>query len=163
MAEYTAGRTPNPCVQCNNWIKFGKLFDYADSVGAEFVATGHYARVSRDESSGRYRLLRGRDLGKDQSYFLFTLTQAQLARAKAAGKDVVVHLPMGGGTKETYLASVASRVVLAPATHVSFFPERSTMARTFASFARASRVSSQADRASAIVASQHGDGPIANG
>ena len=45
VAEYTAGRTPNPCVQCNNWIKFGKLFDYADSVGAEFVATGHYARL----------------------------------------------------------------------------------------------------------------------
>src|SRR5262245_13779782 len=43
--EYTRGRTPNPCVQCNNWIKFGKLFDYADSVGAEFVATGHYARL----------------------------------------------------------------------------------------------------------------------
>src|SRR3954470_21661210 len=46
VAEYTRGRTPNPCVQCNNWLKFGKLFDYADSVGAEFVATGHYARVS---------------------------------------------------------------------------------------------------------------------
>src|SRR3954452_14925043 len=45
VAEYTAGRTPNPCVQCNNWIKFGKLFDYADSVNAEFVATGHYARL----------------------------------------------------------------------------------------------------------------------
>ena len=45
VSEYTAGRTPNPCVQCNNWIKFGKLFDYADSVGAEFVATGHYARL----------------------------------------------------------------------------------------------------------------------
>src|SRR3954452_711063 len=46
VAEYTAGRTPNPCVQCNNWIKFGKLFDYADSVNAEFVATGHYARLT---------------------------------------------------------------------------------------------------------------------
>src|SRR5256885_3769702 len=46
IAEYTRGRTPNPCVQCNNWLKFGKLFDYADSVGAEFVATGHYARLS---------------------------------------------------------------------------------------------------------------------
>src|SRR5438445_13204875 len=45
IAEYTRGRTPNPCVQCNNWLKFGKLFDYADSVGAEFVATGHYARL----------------------------------------------------------------------------------------------------------------------
>ncbi len=48
VAEYTAGRTPNPCVQCNNWIKFGKLFDYADSVGAEFVATGHYARLENE-------------------------------------------------------------------------------------------------------------------
>src|SRR5437667_2630832 len=47
IAEYTRGRTPNPCVQCNNWLKFGKLFDYADSVGAEFLATGHYARVGR--------------------------------------------------------------------------------------------------------------------
>src|SRR5690242_19042326 len=46
VAEYSRGRTPNPCVQCNNWLKFGKLFDYADSVGAEFVATGHYARLS---------------------------------------------------------------------------------------------------------------------
>src|SRR5947199_3424328 len=46
IAEYTRGRTPNPCVQCNNWLKFGKLFDYADSIGAEFVATGHYARLS---------------------------------------------------------------------------------------------------------------------
>ena len=45
--EYTRGRTPNPCVQCNNWIKFGKLFDYADSVGAQYVATGHYARLTR--------------------------------------------------------------------------------------------------------------------
>src|SRR5262245_48427587 len=44
--EYTRGRTPNPCVQCNNWLKFGKLFDYADSIGAEFVATGHYARLA---------------------------------------------------------------------------------------------------------------------
>ena len=60
VAEYTAGRTPNPCVQCNNWIKFGKLFDYADSVGAEFVATGHYARLEtrrrrRDRAAARRR------------------------------------------------------------------------------------------------------------
>ena len=51
VAEYTRGRTPNPCVQCNNWLKFGKLFEYADSVGAEFVATGHYARVGGVSSS----------------------------------------------------------------------------------------------------------------
>jgi tRNA-specific 2-thiouridylase len=60
--EYTAGRTPNPCVQCNNWIKFGKLFDYADSVEAEFVATGHYARLQND-TDGQPALLRGRVAG----------------------------------------------------------------------------------------------------
>src|SRR4029079_8081449 len=52
IAEYTRGRTPNPCVQCNNWLKFGKLFDYADSVGAEFVATGHYARMQAIDREG---------------------------------------------------------------------------------------------------------------
>ena len=77
--EYTAGRTPNPCVQCNNWIKFGKLFDYADSVGAEFVATGHYARLERD-AAGEPALLRGRDAGKDQSYVLFGIGRHLLQR-----------------------------------------------------------------------------------
>src|SRR5215207_4462893 len=70
IAEYTRGRTPNPCVQCNNWIKFGKLFDYADSVGAEFVATGHYARME-PQAAGGPALRRGVDHGKDQSYVLF--------------------------------------------------------------------------------------------
>src|SRR3954454_13412212 len=60
VKEYTAGRTPNPCVQCNNWIKFGKLFDYADSVGAEYVATGHYARIHQSDE-GSSALLRGID------------------------------------------------------------------------------------------------------
>jgi tRNA-uridine 2-sulfurtransferase len=73
--EYTRGRTPNPCVQCNNWLKFGKLFDYADSVGAEFVATGHYARLQNGPS-----LLRGVDDGKDQSYVLFGIERRLLAR-----------------------------------------------------------------------------------
>src|SRR6185295_12913521 len=68
--EYTAGRTPNPCVQCNNWIKFGKLFDYADSVDAEYVATGHYARLET-LADGSTALLRGVDTAKDQSYVLF--------------------------------------------------------------------------------------------
>jgi tRNA-specific 2-thiouridylase len=79
VEEYTAGRTPNPCVQCNNWIKFGKLFDYADSIGAEFVATGHYARLSRD-AEGRPALLRGRDAAKDQSYVLFGIERRLLSR-----------------------------------------------------------------------------------
>ncbi len=76
--EYTHGRTPNPCVQCNNWIKFGKLFDYADSVGAEFVATGHYARLIADEHE--LRLIRGHDLSKDQSYALFGIRRDYLQR-----------------------------------------------------------------------------------
>jgi tRNA-specific 2-thiouridylase len=77
--EYMAGRTPNPCVQCNNWIKFGKLFDYADSVDAEFVATGHYARMGVDDT-GRHALLRGRDAAKDQSYVLFGIERRLLSR-----------------------------------------------------------------------------------
>jgi len=79
VAEYTAGRTPNPCVQCNNWIKFGKLFDYADSVDAEFVATGHYARLQ--PRPGRSpELLRGCDDRKDQSYVLFGIQRGYLSR-----------------------------------------------------------------------------------
>jgi tRNA-uridine 2-sulfurtransferase len=78
VAEYTAGRTPNPCVQCNNWIKFGKLFDYADSVGAEFVATGHYARL--EARDGHVALLRGVDAAKDQSYVLFGIRPELLPR-----------------------------------------------------------------------------------
>jgi tRNA-uridine 2-sulfurtransferase len=70
VAEYSAARTPNPCVVCNNWLKFGKLFDYADSVGAEYVATGHYARIVTGPGQ-RPALLRGVDDGKDQSYVLF--------------------------------------------------------------------------------------------
>lgn len=68
--EYTVGRTPNPCVMCNNWIKFGKLFEYAQSVGAEYVATGHYARLEKKDGGG-VSVMRGSDLSKDQSYVLF--------------------------------------------------------------------------------------------
>ena len=76
--EYTVGRTPNPCVMCNNKIKFGKLFDYADSVGAEFLATGHYAQLLRQD--GELKLTRGVDQGKDQSYVLFGIKQEYLKR-----------------------------------------------------------------------------------
>ena len=77
--EYTAGRTPNPCVQCNNWIKFGKLFDYADSIGAQYVATGHYARLEPN-ATGQPALLRGSDDSKDQSYVLFGIQRELLPR-----------------------------------------------------------------------------------
>ena len=80
VAEYTAGRTPNPCVMCNNWIKFGRLFDYARSVGARYVATGHYARLVADGSSGLPALCRGVDPGKDQSYVLFGIRREFLPR-----------------------------------------------------------------------------------
>jgi tRNA-uridine 2-sulfurtransferase len=81
VREYVGGRTPIPCVHCNGDLKFATLAERAGTLGAEFVATGHYARVDRDDRTGRYRLKRGADPAKDQSYFLFTLTQAQLAHA----------------------------------------------------------------------------------
>lgn len=76
--EYSVGRTPNPCVMCNNRIKFGKLFDYADSVGAQYVATGHYARLETGEND--LTLLRGVDDSKDQSYVLFGIKRQFLQR-----------------------------------------------------------------------------------
>jgi len=78
--EYLAGRTPVPCTLCNNYIKFDRFLEMADSVGAHQIATGHYARVRFCDASGRYQLLRARDASKDQTYFLFGLTQKQLSR-----------------------------------------------------------------------------------
>lgn len=79
VAEYCAGHTPNPCIDCNRCLKFGALLDRALLLGYDYIATGHYARVERDGQSGRWRLLRGRDRHKDQSYVLYQLTQHQLA------------------------------------------------------------------------------------
>jgi len=80
VADYLAGRTPIPCTLCNNYIKFDRFLEMADAVGARMMATGHYARVRYDAASGRYQLLRAVDSSKDQTYFLFGLTQQQLAR-----------------------------------------------------------------------------------
>jgi tRNA-uridine 2-sulfurtransferase len=79
--DYLHGRTPNPCVTCNRDFKFGTLLRWAKEQGADFVATGHYARVMRDDSAPHRSLFRGADRGKDQSYFLFSLSQDQLAFA----------------------------------------------------------------------------------
>jgi tRNA-uridine 2-sulfurtransferase len=79
--EYKAGRTPNPCVRCNEHLKFGRLLQRAEMLGAQYVATGHYARLEKSADGTRTLLKRGRDLRKDQSYFLFSLRQEQLARA----------------------------------------------------------------------------------
>ena len=80
LREYSAGRTPNPDVLCNAEIKFKAFLDHAMRLGAEKIATGHYARVRRNPSTQRHELLKGLDPAKDQSYFLHRLTQAQLAR-----------------------------------------------------------------------------------
>jgi len=88
VREYDRGATPNPCIVCNRDLKFGKLFEYADAIGAEYVATGHYARVER--RGDRVALLAGRDEKKDQSYVLFPLGQRELAR---------VMFPVGGFEK----------------------------------------------------------------
>jgi tRNA-uridine 2-sulfurtransferase len=88
--EYKAGRTPNPCVMCNQNLKFGRLLHRADQLGARYIATGHFARVEVAPDGGRVLLRRGKDPRKDQSYFLFSLRQEQLARAM---------FPLGGKTK----------------------------------------------------------------
>ena len=91
VERYLAGETPIPCSLCNTEIKFEKFVQSALEIGAERIATGHYARIRRDEETGRYRLLAGVDRTKDQSYFLFGLTQEQLARSL---------FPLGDLTKE---------------------------------------------------------------
>jgi tRNA-uridine 2-sulfurtransferase len=105
--EYKAGRTPNPCVMCNQNLKFGRLIDRANQLGAEYVATGHFARLERRDD-GRLLLKRGRDLKKDQSYFLFSLRQDQLARAifplgektKSDTREVARHCNLKTADKE---------------------------------------------------------------
>jgi tRNA-uridine 2-sulfurtransferase len=89
--EYSLGRTPNPCILCNRHIKFGILWEKARELGADFLATGHYARVERDNNSGKYLLKKGIDPKKDQSYFLCQLTQEQLSRTL---------FPLGDMTKD---------------------------------------------------------------
>ncbi len=91
VGEYLAGRTPIPCSHCNSDLKFAALLDRARGLDADVVATGHYARVDVDPVTGRRRLRRGLDPGKDQSYFLFSLTQSQLAAAS---------FPVGALTKD---------------------------------------------------------------
>jgi len=127
--EYKAGRTPNPCVMCNQNLKFGRLIDRANQLGADFIATGHFARIEKVSSSrreeaqteirnsqslltsaatNRYLLKRGKDLRKDQSYFLFSLRQDQLARAlfplgektKSDTREVARHCNLKTADKE---------------------------------------------------------------
>ncbi|HZJ50458.1 MAG TPA: tRNA 2-thiouridine(34) synthase MnmA [Actinomycetota bacterium] len=103
-SAYASGRTPNPCVRCNQWIKFDALLERAEVMGADVLVTGHYARVRTDD--GRARLLRGVDGRKDQSYVLWMLTQERLARCR---------FPVGGMNKKETRA-LAARLGLRTAT-----------------------------------------------
>jgi len=116
--SYLAGRTPIPCVACNKKFKFAYLLDRTRALDARWVATGHYARIDCDPGSGRFRLLRGADRDKDQTYFLFQLDQAQLSQ---------VCFPLGELTKSEVRAR-AAEIGLAPANkpesqEICFVPE----------------------------------------
>lgn len=91
VEEYLAGNTPNPCIACNKYIKFDELLNRANIFGADYVATGHYGRIKRDENTGRMLLLRSMDSKKDQTYVLYNLSQYQLEHTL---------MPLGGYTKE---------------------------------------------------------------
>ncbi len=94
--DYFSGRTPNPCIRCNQMLKFGLLWERAKELNADLLATGHYARIEDEE--GRFSLRKGLDPGKDQSYFLFALTQEQMSRTR---------FPLGGMTKDEVRAQAA--------------------------------------------------------
>ena len=98
VAEYVAGRTPNPCARCNEHVKFGVLRRRADELGAAFLATGHYARIATDAETGRPTLCVARDAAKDQTYFLFALRTDDLARTL---------FPVGDMTKDEVRAEAA--------------------------------------------------------
>jgi len=100
--EYHHGRTPNPCVQCNNWLKFGRLFDYADAVGAKYVATGHYARMIQASTECPFELHRGLDDDKDQAYVLTGIHRSLLSR---------MMLPVGG-FKKSEIRQIATEIGL---------------------------------------------------
>jgi tRNA-specific 2-thiouridylase len=130
--EYASGRTPIPCVHCNGDLKFATLVSRAKDSVPIFVATGHYAQVDLDPASGRYLLKRGTDPAKDQSYFLFTLTQEQLSHAmfplarstRAVVRDCARELGLLVARNPTATRSASSL-----REHTSFLEERGTSAR----------------------------------
>lgn len=91
ISSYESGITPNPCIQCNRFLKFGVMLEKALELGCSYVATGHYAQIRKDEHTGRYLLYKAADKAKDQSYFLYSLTQHQLSHTL---------FPLGELTKE---------------------------------------------------------------
>lgn len=143
VEEYARGRTPIPCAHCNSEVKFQELLQRASGFGAAHLATGHYARIQRDDD-GRVRLRRGRDAAKDQSYFLFSLTQAQLAQAV---------FPVGDLTKD-HVRREAARLGLAVAAkpdsqEICFVPD--------GDYARFVEQESPALATAGAIVNQHGD------
>jgi tRNA-specific 2-thiouridylase len=117
--EYGRGRTPNPCIRCNQFIKFDLLLERARTLEADRVATGHYAQIEFDSATGRYLLKKGKNKDKDQSYFLYTLTQAQLAKTL---------FPLAGLTKKD-VRNIAAGLALPVAQkeesqEICFVPDR---------------------------------------
>ena len=102
IKEYAQGRTPNPCIVCNKFIKFGLFFDVAEKFGCDYVATGHYARVERDEKTGRLVLKKGESAKKDQTYNLYNIKQEQLER---------ILLPIGNYEKDA-VREIAKKIGL---------------------------------------------------
>ncbi|MBQ6380219.1 MAG: tRNA 2-thiouridine(34) synthase MnmA [Clostridia bacterium] len=97
--SYESGATPNPCIECNKHLKFERLFDKMHELGFDYVVTGHYARIEKDETCGRYLLKKAKDLSKDQSYVLYNLTQSQLSH---------ILFPLGG-LEKTQTRSIAEK------------------------------------------------------
>ena len=126
--EYAAGRTPNPCIVCNDRLKFADLLAKVSAQGAEFLATGHYARIVRD-TSGAPWLARGLDPGKDQSYFLYRLTRAQMEHTlfpvgelhkidvRAAAERIGLHVAEKPDSQEVCFASAGEHAVVVGARH----------------------------------------------
>jgi tRNA-uridine 2-sulfurtransferase len=149
ISEYRAGRTPNPCALCNQWLKFDHLVAHGEALNADFVATGHFAR--RTEVDGETALLKGVDNGKDQSYFLFGLSRAQLDRAL---------FPLGDMTKEQVRA-VAERAGLRTAhkpesQEICFVPNRDYAAFVAAESPEAMPAGEIVDTAGNVLASHTG-------
>ena len=109
VKEYSSGRTPNPCIRCNKYIKFDYLLRRAKEIGADYLATGHYAHITADRSFGKFSLRMGKDKTKDQSYVLYSLTQKNLKQ---------ILMPLGGLTKKE-VREIAKREKLP----VAFKPE----------------------------------------
>jgi len=132
VAEYSSGRTPIPCVHCNGDLKFATLVSRAEGLAADFVATGHYARVDLDSETGRYVLMRGSDPAKDQSYFLFTLTQQQLSHAMfpvgALDKSTVRDLARDLGLSVAEKPDSHEICFVASGEHAAFLEDRGTSA-----------------------------------